>query len=370
MNILKRRLILAGCVVALGFGTASVMAQGGGGGGFGRGGGGGAPAAPPDPTPVYQKILESERRALAVTNNDEWDVISPRLLKVVQMKMEAHTLQVRSLFGVIFRATNATNAGFGRGRGRGRTPPPSVENQMLTGVVPDASNPAADILLQKAQADQSTTADITAALTKARAARKQKLADMAKAESDLREVLTHEQEAALVARGILELDTDSGPAQPSGGILTDLSPAIQKILDADRVTLSVTGDDEWGVIAPRLRRVVQFQLDAYAVGVNSLFLLNGVRVITQLPAGRPDIGQELGSKVITGELSVALDPAEHGLQNATETKAPMTEVNAALANARATREARLAGLAQAQADLLELLTHRQEAVLVATGLLE
>jgi hypothetical protein len=241
---------------------------------------------------------------------------------------------------------------------------------MLTGVIPDASNPAADQLLQKAQSDQTTAADINSALAKARAARKQKLADMAKAESDLRAVLTHQQEAVLVARGMLELDTDTAPAPPSGGITIDLSPAIAKMLESERVSLSVEDEDEWRVISPRLQRVVRFQLDAYAVDVNSLFVINGVRVMTQAPAGRPDLGQELGSKIITGELSVSLDPLERTLQNALDAKAAMVDVNTALANARTAREQRQADLDKARSDLLEVLTHKQEAVLVALGLLE
>jgi hypothetical protein len=365
MNVLKKRLVLAGWVVALGFGSVRLMAQGGG-GGFG----GGGAAAPPDITPVYQRILDAERRALSVTNEDEWEVISPRLQNVVQLKMEDHTLKVRSLFGTVFRSTNTTGGGFGRG-GRGRrAPAPTIENQALTGVVPDVTEPTATILLQKAQSDATTVADVNSALAKTREARKQRQAALAKAAADLRAVLTHQQEATLVARGILDLGTDAGALPPSGGIVVDLTPAIQRVLDAERMALSVESDDEWGVISPRLRRVAQFQMDAYAVQVNSLFVINGVRVMTQPPAGRPDLAQELGSKVITGELSVTLDAAERALQSALEAKAPAADVNANLANAQAAREQRQEGLAGARADLLEVLTHKQEAVLVAQGFLE
>jgi|GEM_PF-2377444 Spy/CpxP family protein refolding chaperone len=357
MKTLKIGLSLAGCLLAMSLGTARVMAQGGGG------------APPPDPLiPVYQKILEAERKSLSVTNDDEWGVISPRLLQVVQLKMQAHTIAVRLLFGSAFPRGGGVVGRGGRGGRAARVTP--IETQALTGLVPVALEPEVDALIQRAMSDQTKMADVNATLARVRAARKKRQADMDKAQSALRAVLTHKQEMALVARGMLGMQTAAGMAGPSGGLMVDFGPALQRIMATNRMLLSVTADDEWKVISPRLLRVLQMKTDAYAVELNSLFLINGIRVITQLPAGRPDIGLDLGSRALTGELPVSLDPAERALENALDFHAPIADVNAAADNAAAAREQRQADLAKAQSDLLEVLTHKQEAVLVALGMLE
>lgn len=359
MKLWKLSLLPALCLLALSFGTTRLLAQGGGGGGGGRG------AAQPDITSVYQTIMGAERNALSVTNEDEWQVIAPMLLKVVQLKMQEHTMAVRLLFASAFPRGGGV---IGRG-GRGlRTTP--VETLALTGIIPAAVESDVDVLMSRAMSDQSKTADVNAALAKLRDARKKRRTDLEKAQSDLRSILTHRQETILVARGMLGMATDNGMEDPSGGMIVNLGPALQRIVETNRVLLGVTNNDDWGAIEPRMLRVLQLRMDAYAVELNSLFLLNGVRVITQPPAGRPDIGLELGGKAMTGELPVSLDPAEHALLNALETHAPAEALSAAEANAKATREARHADLAKAQADLREILTPKQEAILVGLGLLE
>ncbi|HXR08379.1 MAG TPA: hypothetical protein VN765_13665 [Candidatus Acidoferrum sp.] len=184
MNTLKRRLLLAGCVVALGLGTGSVMAQSGG-------------ASPDfnDLTPIYQEILDAQRKSLAVTNDNEWTAISPKLLRVVQLKLEAHTVEVRSLFdGTYISSQGGVTSGSLARLSR---------MKVIRGALPDVPHEAEDAL-QKALANQAPMADINAAVAKVRAARQQKQADMTKAQSDLRAVLTPRQAAVLVARGMLD----------------------------------------------------------------------------------------------------------------------------------------------------------------------
>jgi hypothetical protein len=218
--------------------------------------------------------------------------------------------------------------------------------------------------------DTSKPADLTAAIKRLQDARKKRQTDLEAAQADLRGILTHRQESILVARGILGLATDAGMQNPSGGALVNLGPALQRIMATNRVLLDVTNNDDWGAISPRMERVLQLKMDAFYVEVNSLFLLNGVRVITQPPTGRPDLAQELGTKVMTGEVPISLDPAERYFLSAVETHAPPDALTAVEASVKATREQRHADLAKAEADLREIMTPRQEAVLVGLGLLD
>src|SRR5690242_3785211 len=80
MNHLNRLLMLAGAGVVFGLGCAPLAAQ---------------PRtdwANLDPAQIQQQIqqrmLEFLRDRLVVTNDDEWNVIAPRLTKVAQMQME------------------------------------------------------------------------------------------------------------------------------------------------------------------------------------------------------------------------------------------------------------------------------------------
>ena len=176
MNRLKNNVILTFCVVAVGLGTNSVMAQDSGG-----------EWDSVDLTPVYQHILESQRQSLSVTNDSEWMVISPKLLKLVRLKLEAHAVETRGLFG------RMGSAGSGN----------PVFELVLDGTLPDIAHKEEDAL-NKAIADNSPIADINAALAKVKAVRQQRQADMTKAQSDLREVLTPRQAAVLVSRGMLD----------------------------------------------------------------------------------------------------------------------------------------------------------------------
>jgi hypothetical protein len=359
MKLPNNKLLPALCLLTLIIGTTRVLAQGGGGGG-----GGGGNAAQPDINTVYEKILTAERTAMSVTNEDEWQVIAPKLLKVVQLKMAEHTMSVRLLFASAFPRGGGVVTRGGRGA---RTP---VETLALTGMIPAATEGDVDVLMARAMSETSKSADITAAMNKLRDVRKKRKTDLEAAQSDLRDLLSHRQESILVARGILGLATDDGMADPSGGMLVNMGPALQRIMATNRVLLNLTNNDDWSAISPRMQRVLQLKMDAYGVQINTLFLLNNVRVITTLPAGRPDVSLELGAKALTGELPVSLDPAEHSLLNAVETRAPIEAINAAEANAKMSREQRHADLAKAEADLREIMTPRQEAVLLGLGLLD
>jgi hypothetical protein len=192
MKKFKQIMLMAGVSLALAFSGGRVVAQGqgqgqgfgGGGGGFGGGGGGGGGGmANFDPSVIFQGMVDMQRDSLSVTNDDEWKVISQKLLKVVQLQMQARMVGMGSMMG------GARGGGGGGMRRLG-----------MLGGEPDPSE--AD--LQKALDDHAPNAVIKTAMAKVRAARQQKKDEMTKAQSDLRDLLTPRQEAVLLAGGMLE----------------------------------------------------------------------------------------------------------------------------------------------------------------------
>ena len=178
------QLVLAGiAALALALGTGKVVAQPAGGGGFG--GGNFDPAA--FQQQMQQRMIDYMRDQLAATNDEEWKVIEPRLTKVTQLRMET---MMGGMGG--FRGMMGGNRGGGQQGGGMRG---------LTALAP--SSPEADAL-QKAIDDNAPAAQIKAALEKVREARKLKAAALAKAQEQLRQVLSVRQEAVMVSMSMLE----------------------------------------------------------------------------------------------------------------------------------------------------------------------
>jgi hypothetical protein len=134
---------------------------------------------------MQQRMMDNFRTQLGVTNDDEWSVIAERLSKVSRMKMEAMFSAGAGMMAGMRRGGNGQGPGF-RGFGGFNQPDANVDN------------------LQKALDGKAATAQIKEALAKLRDARKQKEAELAKAQADLRSVLTTRQEATLVLAGMLD----------------------------------------------------------------------------------------------------------------------------------------------------------------------
>jgi hypothetical protein len=184
MKNLNQLLALTGVALTLAFSGVGVMAQGGfGGGGFGGGGGGGGGGF--DFNAILQQQAERMRPTLAVTNDDEWNVISPRLVKVMQLRAEVGLAGLANMGGGMMG---------GRGGGGGMR-----GFAALFGT----ADPAADALT-KALGDNAPIAEVKAAMAKVREARKRKQAEMAKAQADLQAVVSIRQEAILLNDGLLE----------------------------------------------------------------------------------------------------------------------------------------------------------------------
>jgi len=180
------RSLLGLMTLALAFAVSGHRAAAQGGfGGAGGGGGGGFRALMGDPAQRAQMQVNALRDSLVVTNDAEWNVISARLLKVVQLKSDNSMAEIAKMAAPLM-------AMMGGGIGGG--------GANLFGVQPDRTADA----LRQALDNNGTLDQVKAALAKFREAKKQKQAELAKAQDALKEVLTVRQEAALVASGYLE----------------------------------------------------------------------------------------------------------------------------------------------------------------------
>ena len=169
----------------------------GGGGYMGGGGGGGLRAILGDPTQRAEMQVDSLRDTLAVTNDAEWDVISPRLLKVVQLKSENSMAEASRMVAPLTAWMGAGAGGMGGNiRGMGGV-------GGIMGMLGIQSDPSADAL-QQALDGQGSVAQVKAALAKFRAAKQQRQAELTKAQDALKAVLSVRQEAALALAGYLE----------------------------------------------------------------------------------------------------------------------------------------------------------------------
>jgi hypothetical protein len=171
MRKLNQLWAISGVALALAFSGTNGLAQGGGPGGFG---GGGAILASPA---QLQRRTENMRQTLGVTNDSEWTIIQPRLVRVEQLQAEIRITAMASMGGGgALRALAAL------------------------GVTPDPSSDA----LTKALDDGAPIAEIKLDMARVRQARKAKQADLARAQADLQSVVTIRQEAILLSNGLLD----------------------------------------------------------------------------------------------------------------------------------------------------------------------
>ena len=173
------------------------------------------------------------------------------------------------------------------------------------------------------------------------------------------------------------LATVAAPAlaqQPpgGGGDRPDFAEMRRMFSERMKEQLAAT-DAEWQLIGPLIDKVQQLQRDTSTGGMGMMF---GPGQRRGFPGGSEGPGGEggpdgAGSPFGGDQPQSAVQQKRQDLQNSLDKKdAPVDEIKAKVA---AVREAQLkanADLAKAQSDLRDLLTVRQEAALIATGLLD
>lgn len=176
---------------------------GGPGGGFGGPGGGGGGfggrGQQMDPTQFRQQLQDRAqeffREQLAVTNDEEWSVIGPRISAVTLLKTETVMNAMGAMRGIMAANRGATGqAGNGQGN----------PNRRMGGLGAFAQSTAEADALQVAIDGNLPAEQLKAAMARLREARKRKQAQLAAAQDQLREVLTVRQEAILVSLGMLD----------------------------------------------------------------------------------------------------------------------------------------------------------------------
>jgi hypothetical protein len=194
MKSLSRILSVAALGAAVVFSSLSASAQdangdnngGGGGGRRNRGGGqggpgGGGPGGNFDPAQMRQRMAERMREQFGVKDDTEWKLISERIEKVSDARRD---MGGRGGMGMMWGGRGGGPGGQG-GPGGGQV---NAEQEAL----------------QKAIESNAPADEIKTKLAKYRASQKDKEAKLAKAQEDLRQVLTVKQEATAVLLGLLK----------------------------------------------------------------------------------------------------------------------------------------------------------------------
>ena len=189
MKKMNQMLALAGIVAALCLSSGHLAAQGQG----QRGGNNGGGRGNFDPAQFQQRRMDRYKEQLEVTSDDEWKIIGDRVEKVMTAQREASI---------------GRGGGFGGGR-RGGPPggdPAAADTGGRTnrggffGMEPNAEVDA----LQKAVDAKASSEELKGKLAKVRSSLKVKEANLAKAQDELRKVLSVRQEATAVLIGLLK----------------------------------------------------------------------------------------------------------------------------------------------------------------------
>lgn len=174
MKKFKQFLMLAGVSAALSMGATNVQAQGN----F-------------DPEQMRQRMMENVRERLEIKDDAEWKVVSERVEKVMTARREVGGGGM-GFFGRPGGRRGGDGGGNGGGDGGG-------QRRRFGGEPSQAAKDLEAAIEAKAPADE-----IKAKLEKYRAYRKEKEAELAKAQDKLKEVLNARQEAAAVLNGLLQ----------------------------------------------------------------------------------------------------------------------------------------------------------------------
>ena len=173
------------------------------------------------------------------------------------------------------------------------------------------------------------------------------------------------------AIAVLGLGGQNASAQPNGGggnfgngnfDPQQLQQQIQqRLLDNLRQQLDITNDAEWGAVEPLILKVGQdWMSSTLGGGLGGLRGMFGNRGGGQGGRGRSLADLSLGQP----------DPTADALRNAIDANAPTEQLKAALARYREAQKRKADELAKNREELRQVLTIRQEAILVSMGILD
>ena len=134
----------------------------------------------------------------------------------------------------------------------------------------------------------------------------------------------------------------------------------ERMMTSIREQLVVTNDTDWKVIEPRLAKVIQVRMESMFSGMGGMRGMMGNR-----GGGGP--GGPGGGRGFPGMGQP--DPDAEALQKALDDKAPTEQIKSTLARYREARKRKEAELAKTREELRQVLSLRQEAVLVSMGML-
>jgi hypothetical protein len=146
-----------------------------------------------DPAEFRQRMMDNYRERLEIKGDDEWKAIQPLVEKVMDARRE-----------VGFGGGGFGRGGGGRRGGANNDAQANGNNQGGRRGFPGGEPSPEAQELQKAIDSNASKDELKAKLAKVREARKDKEAKLAKAQEDLKKVLTVKQEAAAVLMGLLQ----------------------------------------------------------------------------------------------------------------------------------------------------------------------
>jgi len=139
-----------------------------------------------------QAQISQRLKELLGSSDDEWKLIEPKVLKVYTLtSSQSRGFQMRSLM----RANNQSNY---------QTSTNTQRTATANRIANSSSDKSVEELQTLLQNSSATSAQIKKQLTEVRNAREKTQEELAKAQKELRELLTLKQEAILVSVGLLE----------------------------------------------------------------------------------------------------------------------------------------------------------------------
>jgi hypothetical protein len=148
-----------------------------------------------DPAEFQQRRMDALKEQMEVKDDTEWNAIKPLVQKVMDAQRAAMADRMRGAF----RGMGMRGGGGGGGTASGDQ---GNGGRRFRGGPGGEPSPEADAL-EKAVEAKASNSEMKAALAKYLEARKAKEADLAKAQDDLRKVLTVRQEAIATVNGLL-----------------------------------------------------------------------------------------------------------------------------------------------------------------------